>query len=363
MGQSRRHSRSLRSLERVSVRVRALLSDPVRRFQLSLAFLLSFMLIGIGGFMFLENLDVTEALYMTVITVTTVGFGDIVPRTDAGRLFTMVLLFLGIGAATSAVSNALGILLGDRLWLAVRERRMEESLQLMENHYVVAGFGRIGRQIVRDILARGEQCVVIDQDVRIQTEEMLVDFGVPFVIGDATEDTTLAKTGIERARGFVAALDSDADNVLAILTARGINNRLYVVARASVVQSESKLRRAGADHVVSPHQIGGHRMAMALLRPSVHRFLSTLFDVSDEGSYDIGEIDVVDRSRLVGQTVATSDLRAVRDLSIVAIVTVENELIINPSSKYTFRAGDRLIVIGPPKSLYRLEDIHDFDDD
>lgn len=345
-------------LTRLTRRITAYISDPVNRLQLSASFLLLFLLVGIFGYMLIEDMSAVDALYMTVITVTTVGFGDIVPTNQASRIFTVILIFLGIGAATTAVSNAIEVLIGQHLWGAVRERRIEEVLKVMEDHYIIAGYGRIGRQIVRDILARGELCTVLDMDESIQADEFLMDENVPFLIGDATDENLLKRAGIERAKGFVSALRSDADNVLAILTARGVKEDLFIVARASETTSESKLRRAGADRVVSPYQVGGHRLAMALMRPAVNDFMEHLSDVSDTESFDIGQIDVLPGSRLVGQSILKCDLRRVRGLTILAIKGSDGRLDINPHIERVFEPGDHLIVIGPPQHIYSLEEIH-----
>jgi voltage-gated potassium channel len=352
--------RFLQRLNRLAMRTTTVFSDPLRRFQLSIAFLFAFLFVGIIGYMIIERMSALDALYMTVITVTTVGYGDVMPTSQVSRVFTIILIFLGIGAATTAVSNALDAFVGQRLWSAVRERRIEEKLRMMEGHYIVAGYGRIGQQIVRDILTRNESCVVIDASIEVQTDEFLMDANVPFIIGDATEDALLEKAGVQRAKGFVAALPSDADNVLAILTVRGLSESIFIVARASDISSENKLKRAGANHVISPYNVGGHRMAMALLRPAVHDFMNHLSDMSDAESYDIGQIDIHAGSRLVGQTVMSSDLRSVRGLSILAIVQ-DGQLHINPSPNWEFKPGEHLVVIGPPQAIYAVEEIHGTD--
>lgn len=364
MARQRRRKRTWRErllyrMARSTQRISDILADPLWRLYLSLAFLVGFLLMGVIGYMLIEGWSAMYALYMTVITVTTVGYGDAVPSNNTSRLFTVILVILGIGAATTAVSNALDLLIGQRLYGAVRDRRIKEMLRVIENHYIVAGYGRIGRQIVRDILARGEMCVVMDNNQQTQTDEFLIEENIPLIIADATDDNALERAGVRRAKGFVAALPSDADNVLAILTARGLKEDLFIVARASEVSSENKLRRAGANHVISPYQVGGHRMAMALLRPAVHDFMNHLFDVSDMESYDIGQIDIREHSYLVGQTVATCDLRSVRGLTILSIVSKDGELDINPSPNREFHPGDRLIVIGPPASIYELEDFYE----
>lgn len=335
----------------------AMLEDPLRRLQLSLMSLVAFLAVGMVGYMFLEQMPLLNAFYMTIITVTTVGFGDIVPTSNASRLFTVFLIIAGIGTATTALSNAVELLVGERLWGAVRAKRIEEMLRMIENHYIVAGYGRIGKQIVRDIISRGEHCVVIDAEAPLHKDDFLIEENVPFIIGDATADEVLSQAGVMRARGFVAALPSDADNVLAILTARGFKEDLFIVARSTEVTSEGKLRRAGANQVISPYQVGGHRMAIALMRPAVHDFLNHLSDTSDAESFDIGQIDIHEGSRLAGQTMITCDLRRVRGLTVLSIVR-QGKLIINPDVQLPFEVGDHLVVIGPPQSIYNLEALH-----
>lgn len=357
MNRRRNGDRILNTVARQVNRVGLLLSDPVYRLQFSLLFLVFFFLLGIVGYMIIEGMSVTEALYMTVITVTTVGFGDVVPTSEVSRMFTVLLIVLGIGLATTAISNALAIMAGQRLWSTLRERRIQEVLRMLENHYIVAGYGRIGKQIVRDIIARGELCVVVDSNETIAEDEFLLDENVPFLIGDATDETVLMRAGISNASGMLAALPSDADNVLAVLTARGLKEKLFIVARSSELSTENKLRRAGADHVISPYQVGGHRMAMALMRPAVHDFLDRLSDTSDAESYDIGQVTIHAKSPMLGQTIARCDLRSVRGLTILALIR-GGHLQINPSPQTEFQIGDQLVMIGPPSAIYTLETEH-----
>ena len=338
-------------------RARGLLTNPLRRFQLALLALLLLLVGGTLGYMMLEGMDAVEALYMTVITITTVGFGEVRPLSSGGRVFTIVLIVLGVGAATTAISNAVGILLGPRMWLSIQKRRIERRLMDIEKHYVVCGYGRMGQQIVRDLRARDEAFLVIDSSAEMA--EALLEEGIDHLIGDATQDETLHEAHIERARGLVAALNSDADNVMTVLTARELNPGLFIVARAATTSSESKMRRAGANRVVSPYNIGGHRMALALLRPAVHDFLNLIFDVGEFVDVDIGQVSVDTGSRLAGQTVGQSDLRRVHGLSILAVQRADGQLTINPSTQHVIQQGETLIVIGPPEAIYTLEAEHE----
>ncbi len=337
-------------------RIRTMLSEPLRRAQISLVVLFVLVVLGTAGYVLLESMSFVDALYMTVITVSTVGFGEVRPLSDPGRVFTIGLIVLGAIALASAVGNAAEVLLGQRLWMSVQRWRMEEWLMKAQNHYVVCGYGRIGQQVVRDLRARDQQFVVIEANPEM--EAIFLEEQINYIIGNATLDEIQIEAGIERARGFVTALDTDADNVLAVLTARGLNPRLFIVARATSQSSENKLRRAGAHRVVSPYDIGGHRISLALMRPAVHDLLNQIFDVSQMDT-DIGEIHVTEGSRLAGQTIGGCDLRNVRQLSILAIQQAAGGFTINPSAKHTIEPGETLIVIGPPEAIYQLEADHD----
>ena len=286
----------------LSHRLRALLADPMRGLQAALLMLVLLIAVGTIGYILLEGMTIVEAVYMTVITITTVGFGEVRPLSPIGRIFTSILILLGVSTVTTAVSTAFGIVLGPRLWLAIRERKMEEALRTINHHYLVCGYGRMGQQIVRDLRARNETFVVIEQDPEII--ELLLSENILHVIGDATQDEVLHAAGIDRAVGLVSALEADANNVMTVLTAREINPKLFIVARAATSAVENRLRRAGADRVVSPYEIGGHRMALALLRPAVHDLLNRIFNVGDNMDMDVGQISIKASSPLAGQTIA-----------------------------------------------------------
>lgn len=230
----------------------------------------------------------------------------------------------------------------------------------LDKHYIVCGYGRMGQQIVRDLQARDEPFVVIDTSDEIG--ETLLEQNIPYIIGDATLDETLIEAGIEKAVGLVTVLDSDADNVMTTLTARELNPQLFIVARAVNLVVESRLRRAGANRVVSPYQIGGHRMALALIRPAVHDFMNRIFNVGDDMDVDIGQVSIRDGSPLTGKSIAQADLRRTRKITILGIQDSKGQLIINPTTQHILQPGDTLIVIGPPQAIYRIEDELDPDE-
>ena len=329
------------------------LADPIRGLEISLLMLLLLLTGGTLGYILIEGMSVNDAFYMTIITITTVGFGEVHPLSPGGRIFTSLLIVSGVATATAGVSNIAGIILGSRLWLSIRERRMEEMIEKLEKHYIVCGYGRMGQQIVRDLQNRHQVFIVIEQDEALREE--LLESNIMHIIGDGTQDETLEEARISHAVGFVAALNSDADNIMTVLSAREINPSLFIVARAAEASSESKLRRAGANRVVSPYLIGGHRMALAMLRPVVHDFMNKIFHIGDHFDMDIGQVSVVEQSPLVGRTIAQTNLRQTRNVNILAVQKADGEIIINPNAQHLIQPGEVLIVIGPPDAIYQVE--------
>jgi len=332
---------------------RDIFDDPVRRLQLSLILLVFLNLVGTIMYMLIEGWTVIDAFYMTVITIGTVGFGEVLPLSPAGRVFTVILIYLGIGTATTALTNAAALALGPLLWGSLQERRMRKMIDQLSDHYIVCGYGRMGRQIIRDLLMRNEPFVLVDANSDLV--EILQEERIPYIIGDATDDDTLFAAGLSRAKGLVAALSGDAGNIMTVLTARELNPKIFIVARVVRAESESKLRRAGANRVVNPYQIGGHRIALSLLRPAVHDFLDHIFHFGDNRNIDIGQVFVKASSDLDGKTIATSGLRDKYNVSILAVREPTGKLEITPNPNTQLRANSQLIVIGPPESIYELE--------
>ena len=332
------------------LRVSNYLEDPLRRFRASLLLMVLLICFGTGGYMIIEGLGVVDALYMTIITITTVGFSEIGTPTQASRIFTIVLIVLGVGAGAWAIRNGVEIILGDTLWHSMRMKKMRETINSLENHYIVCGLGRIGEQIVRDMRLRDQDYIIVDTDSERMEEYLEYYPDGLVVIGDATADATLLEAGIERAGGLVAALDSDADNVLAVLTARGLNAEMQIVARASETGVISKLERAGADRVVSPYAIGGHRLALSLLQPTVYDFFNQVFNV-EHPDVDLDEICIDGKTRLVGSSIADIDLRRKWDLSVIAVRRLDGSFAISPDATRPLELGENLIVIGDPDRI------------
>lgn len=334
-------------------RVRTALAEPVRQLQLSLLLLVGLILVGTGGYILLMGMTFVQAFYMTVITLATVGFKEVVDLDSTGMLFTTFLIIVGVSTAAWAISNAAEVMLGQTFWISVQRRRNRTMVNDLRDHHIICGYGRLGRQILRDLRARGEQFVVVDWAPELE-EELLAD-EIRHLTGDATSEDTLRSAGIDRARGMVAALDSDAQNVLTVLTARELNPRLLIIARAGNERVESKLIRAGADRVVTPSSIGGHRLALALLRPAVHDFFGRIFTLGMASDVDVGQITVPEDSPFAGQTIQSCDLRRVRNVSILAIQRPDGSFDMNPGAQRLIETGETLIFIGPAESVYDLE--------
>lgn len=349
-------ARGTRLRETVIRRIRRELSEPIRQLQLSLALLVGLIVVGTVGYMTLEDMSLVQGLYMTVITLATVGFKEVVELDNAGMIFTTVLIIVGVGTAAWAISNAAEVMLGQTFWISVQRRRNRSMVESMQDHYIICGYGRLGRQILRDLNARGEPFIVVDWNADL--EEELLEADVPHLLADATQEDILRDAGIEQARGIVAALDDDAQNVLTVLTARELNPRILIIARAGAESVESKMLRAGADRVVTPTSIGGHRLALALLRPAVHDFFGRIFTLGTEPDVDVGQITVPDNSPFAGQTIEGCDLRRIRNVSILAIRRPDGQFDLNPGAQRRIETGETLIFIGPAESVYDLEALY-----
>jgi voltage-gated potassium channel len=349
-------ARGNRLRETLIRRIRRELSEPIRQLQLSLALLVGLIVVGTVGYMTLEGMTLVQGLYMTVITLATVGFKEVVELDNAGMIFTTVLIIVGVGTAAWAISNAAEVMLGQTFWISVQRRRNRSMVETMQGHYIICGYGRLGRQILRDLNARGESSIVVDWNADL--EEELLEANVPHILADATQEDVLQEAGIERARGIVAALDNDAQNVLTVLTAREQNPRILIIARAGSESVESKMLRAGADRVVTPTSIGGHRLALALLRPAVHDFFGRIFTLGTEPDVDVGQITVPDDSPFAGQTIEGCDLRRIRNVSILAIRRPDGQFDLNPGAQRRIETGETLIFIGPAESVYDLEALY-----
>ena len=323
----------------------------VRRIVLILALMVFTLIFGTVGFTLIDNYPPFDAFYMTLITVTTVGYQEIHPLSQAGRIFNSFLIMFGVSAMLFAVGAMTQTIIELELQDRFGKRRRKRAIMHMKDHYIVCGFGRVGRNAAFELQRAGAPFLVIDRsDQRVARAAQA---GMLALQADATRDESLREAGVERARGFIAALATDADNVFVILSAKSLNPRLTVVTRASEEDAEEKLRRAGADTVFSPYSIAGHRLAQALVRPHVVQLLDFAtqavgLDVSME-QMRIGPNPAVD-SRKLGD-LAAPDAR----LIVLAVGKSDGKMIFNPPAEMEVAGGDVLIVMGEQAALRNLE--------
>jgi len=301
---------------------------------------------------FIEGYTPLEALYMTVITIATVGFTEIRPLDDAGRIFTIFIILSGIGAGGYAIGNITSFLIGGEARRIFMEAILENRLSKLNNHIIILGYGKFGRAAAQEIKRKSIPIVIVE--LKEQRVKLALNEGYEAIQGDASEDHLLEKVGLTRARGVVAALSSEADNVLAVLTARVLNPKLTIVSRGDEEGSEKKLLRAGANRVVLPYEIGGRRMAAIVVEPSIMDFLDIMFS-GDELAMELMEFKLQKDSLLTGKTLSES---AIRDKTggalIVGIKGVTGKMITNPKSALILREGDTLIALGSQTSLENL---------
>jgi len=307
---------------------------------------------GTLGYVVIEGWPSFDALYMTVITLTTVGYLEVHPLSSAGRAFTMLLALGGIFTMFYLAGDLIrGMVSGDVARLLGRQR-MERTLATLKNHLIVCGFGRMGHFVCEQFAAAGLPFVLVEQQAAL-LEGFRIPHGIP-LHGDATSEEVLRKAGVERARALVTAAASDADNLYITMTARLLNDKLLIVARAEEDAAEKKLKRAGATRVVSPYAIGGQRVAQAVLRPAVMDFIE-LATTSEHLELQIEETEIAAGSGLAGQSLKDSAVRQDLGIIIVAIKKPGGRMIFNPEPAIILEPGDLLITLGHRQQLDRLE--------
>lgn len=321
-----------------------------RRFLLAVGGIAALTVLGALGFMLIQGMSVIDALYMAVITISTVGFGEVKPLSPAGRLFTIGLIVSGVGTAFYLLATVAELVIEGRLREFLEKTAMDRKIHQLEGHVIICGFGRFGRVVAEELLRNAVPVVVIDLDPAKEAE--LTRLGMFYVIGSAIEDEVLERAAIRTARAIVVATASDADNVYITLSAREKNPGIKVHARGESESGLRRLRLAGADHVISAYQRGGMRIAASILRPAVVDFLE--LSMPGRGDVvDLEEIKVVPESPLVGRAIGAIEQETMR-LRIVALKRGSNPIAIIPDSATRIEPGDYLVAIGERGSLKRL---------
>lgn len=320
---------------------------------ITLLVLLSTLLIlfGTAGYMVLQAYPFIDALYMTVITLTTVGFGEIRPLDDTGRLFTIALILMGVGFIAYNLAYFSQAVMDENLPELYRRHRLRKQIEKLESHFIICGYGQMGQIIVRELLRHNVPVVVIDNDEA--TLHKLREKAILHIFGDSTEEEKLLEAGILKARGLVPVVTKDTDNVFIVLTARDLNKDLLILARAGTPGGEKRLVKAGADRVVSPYASGAIRIAHNILRPTVTDLLELA--LSGEGmELSMEELSIPVQSRLVGKDLIRSEIRSQYNLIVVGIKRLDGQMVYNPSPQEVLQAGDILVVIGPQENLARF---------
>jgi voltage-gated potassium channel len=324
----------------------------VRRFLYILLAIAATLLIGTVGFTLIDHYPPFDAFYMTLTTMTTVGYGEIHPLSHSGRVFNSFLIFFGVTTIFIAIGAMTQTIVEREFGEAIGRRRHKRMIENLKDHYIICGYGRVGRGAASELQHAGVPFVVVDINPERVERAMLA--GMLAVAADSTRDETLGQVGIDRARGLVAALSTDADNLFVLLSAKGLNPKIYVAARAAEESAEAKMRRAGADAVFAPYAITGHRLAQSLLRPHVVQFLD--FTTKDIGmDVAIEQVRVSEQSEMASRSLREMQIGRNVGVIVMAIRKGDGRMMFNPTADTTVDSGDYLIVMGRQENLDTLE--------
>ena len=323
-----------------------------KRLIFALVFITCVVIAGSAGYMLIEGWGCLDSLYMTVITIASVGYKEIHDLSANGRIFTIILIISGVGSVTYALTTIAKIVVEGEIQEVFGRKRLEKKIKELKGHYIVCGYGRMGRIICRELKEKDIKFVVIEKrpDTFESAEETLV------LKGDATKDENLKEAGIEKAKGLISVLPTDAENLFVVLSARELNPKLFIVARAGEEGSEQKLLRAGADRVVSPYHIGGLRIAHTVLKPAVVDFIE-FATISGNIDLQMEEITVQHNSKLAGLTLDECGIGRDLGIIVVAIKKVSGDMKFNPTFRTSIEAGDTLIALGEISKLRIFEDM------
>lgn len=312
------------------------------------------LVMGTAGFILIDNYPLFDAFYMTLITITTVGYAEVHPLSPAGRVFNALLILFGVTTAFFAIGVLTQAVVEMELGEIIGRRRAKRMIEKLKDHYVVCGYGRVGKGAAMELQAAGAPFLIVDRDP--EKADRALRAGMLAIAADCTRDETLKEAGVDRAKGVVAAPETDADNLYLVLSAKAMNPGVRVAARASEEESEQKLRRVGADVVFTPYSITGHRLAMALLRPGVFEFVQAT--TRDMGlNVSIEELKVAEASGIVSKSLRELQIRRELGVIVLAIRKADGQMLFNPPAEAELKGGDTLVAMGEAEDLKRLAEI------
>jgi voltage-gated potassium channel len=307
--------------------------------------------IGTIGYMFIEKWSFLDALYMTIITMTTIGYGEVKALSDQGQMFTIGLIVIGVVIASYAITTTVELLTSREFLEQIRYRRRRRELEKICHHCIICGYGRLGRNLARELKARG--CPMIVIDLKNEAIETCHQAGIPAILGNAADEQILHEAGIDRAGSLVAAADSDAENVFIVLTAKSINPDLKIISRCNSEPSIPKMEKAGVDTVISPHAIAGRRIAQMLIRPNVVSFLDGILEFGDQ-QMRLEEFIIDQNSPLAGLTLKEAKLK----VAVLAVTYPEQTLLLShPNAVPKLLPAAAIIVMGVEQELYKLAEM------
>jgi len=325
-------------------------NQVLRRIAVASVLMLFIFLTGSIGYHYIEDMSFFDGLYMTFITISTIGFREVGTLSVGGRLFTMGLFVVGIGVISYIASQTTQLLFESELFL---RRAMKKKLAGIENHYIICGYGRIGHRIANVLKEANLPVIVVENQEtsikRIESDKLL------YVMGNAQEEETLLEAGIMRAKALICTLSSDQDNVFTTLLARELRNDLYILVRSNENTNRKRILRAGADKVISPYDIGADRMANVILRPKVEQFIEKMtLDDSQDHTFD--EVLVNEGSPMEGKNLAEINIRSRYEILVIAMLTKEGSIRFNPKSTDIINAGDTLVILGELKAIHSFRE-------
>ena len=327
---------------------------PAKKLRIAVIGLFSIFFVGTLGYHFIEGWCLSDALYASVITLSTVGYGDFYPITGGGKIFTVLLIIFGVGTMLYTVGLLTETMVEARIKMLMGRGKLEKMIKKLNNHYIICGCGRIGYLICKELLDGKIDFVVIDNNPEII--QKIQDEGFIYYKGDSIQDKTLVAAGIKRAKGIVCALPSDAENLYVILTAKELNPDIYVLSRSVEEESEHRLLRAGANRVISPYKLGGTRMAMAILRPAMLDFIE-ITTRRQSLELRMEELVICDGSPVIGKSLKDSDIRHHYGLIVVAVKKDSGKMIFNPMANYIIEKDDKFIVMGEDDNMKRFSKV------